>query len=135
MEAARRGAMALNMALSFLQYGAYRSFLPAACRLHSSARLHNSNRTSIVRCGRHAFIRTYPVLLVQPDGSTITIQYKEPRRILTMPVDITTLSEEERKARLRKREQSKKVKTKQTKKDQFDDDFSIDEYSKFWKKK
>ncbi|KAG8443500.1 hypothetical protein GDO86_012049 [Hymenochirus boettgeri] len=126
--------MALHTAFRFLHQGSFRSFLPTSCHLHISAWMNNSNRTSIVRCGRKTHIRQYPVLLVQPDGSTISIPYKEPRRILKMPVDITTLSEEERKARLRKREQSKKIKTKQER-EQFDDGFSIEEYSKFWKKK
>ncbi|MEE6521496.1 hypothetical protein FKM82_019729 [Ascaphus truei] len=133
MAAAGRGTAALNTAVGFLQHGALRSFLPAICHLHSSSGLHNSNRTSIVRCGRQTFSRKYPVFLVQPDGSTITIQYKEPRRILTMPVDVTTLSEEERKARLRLRD-PRRFKAKQEK-DEFHDDFSIDDYSKFWKKK
>ncbi|MGH0183323.1 UNVERIFIED_CONTAM: hypothetical protein FKN15_015278 [Acipenser sinensis] len=75
----------------------------------------------------------YPVLLVRPDGSTITIRYKEPRRILMMPVDISTLSEAERKARLRKRDPKRG--TAKREQDEFEDDFRVDDYSKFWKKK
>ena len=41
-------------------------------------RLHSS----IASIGRALYVRTYPTLLVQPDGSTITIRYKEPRRII-----------------------------------------------------
>ncbi|KAE8595486.1 hypothetical protein XENTR_v10015760 [Xenopus tropicalis] len=134
MASVGRLGVTLHSAISLLQPAACRTFLPAACRLHSSPWLHDSNRTSIVRCGRKTLIRQYPVLLVQPDGSTVTIQYKEPRRILTMPVDISTLSEEDRKARLRKRDQSKRVTAKQDK-EEFDDGFSVDQYSKFWKKK
>ncbi|XP_067386520.1 large ribosomal subunit protein mL55 isoform X2 [Emydura macquarii macquarii] len=105
--------------------------LPIACHLHTSPSQHNSNRTSIARIQRQTYGRTYPVLLIKPDGSAIRISYKEPRRILTMPVDLSTLSEAERRERLRKRE-SRKVKTSQEK--VFDDEFNLDEYRKFWKK-
>lgn len=49
-----------------------------------------------------------------------------------MPVDITTLSEEERKIRMRKREPKRAAKPKL---DDFVEDFNVDDYSKFWKKK
>lgn len=42
----------------------------------------NSNRTCVVRCDRNIYERLYPVVLVQPDGSTLYIKYNEPRRIL-----------------------------------------------------
>lgn len=49
-----------------------------------------------------------------------------------MPVDFATLSEEERKARIRKRGPKKGV-VKQNE-HEFKDDFKLDDYSKFWKK-
>ncbi|XP_075070242.1 large ribosomal subunit protein mL55 [Mixophyes fleayi] len=125
--------MALNTVLRSLQSITPRSLLPAVQQLHTSAGLQSSHRASIGRSGRKSYLRTYPVLLIQPDGSTITIQYKEPRRILTMPLDITTLSEEQRKARLRLRNQPKKGSA--TKEKELYDDLNLDQYSKFWKKK
>ncbi|XP_062854492.1 large ribosomal subunit protein mL55 [Trichomycterus rosablanca] len=104
----------------------------AASSVHTTCAQSDSNKTSVVRCSRQKYERMYPVLLVQPDGSTIKIRYKEPKRIMMMPVDITTLSEEERKARMRKRDPKKGV-VKQ-KDNEFKDDFKLDDYSKFWKK-
>ncbi|XP_059197479.1 large ribosomal subunit protein mL55 [Centropristis striata] len=100
--------------------------------LHTHTPQLNSNRTSIVRYSRQKYERQYPVLLVRPDGSTITIRYKEPRRILMMPVDQSTLSDEQRRARQKKRE------VKKTQKEtivDYEDDFKADKYSHLWKKK
>jgi hypothetical protein len=49
-----------------------------------------------------------------------------------MPVDISTLSEEERKMRMRKRDPRKGAVKQRTV--EFEDDFKVDDYSKFWKK-
>ncbi|XP_054847413.1 39S ribosomal protein L55, mitochondrial [Eublepharis macularius] len=105
--------------------------LARPCGLHTSTSQLNSNRTSIACIPRQKYAKVYPVLLVRPDGSTFHIRYKEPRRILMMPVDINTLPEAERRARLRRRTAGK-VKTKEV---QFEDDFNLDDYRKFWKKK
>ncbi|XP_066441617.1 large ribosomal subunit protein mL55 [Eleutherodactylus coqui] len=131
MAALVRTGTAVNTFICSLSSAALRSL--ASCQLHTSAVLQDSNRACIGRTVRKSFLRSYPVLLVQPDGSTITIRYKEPRRMLIMPVDITTLSEAERKARLRKRNQFKKSGAK--KEQNTYEDFKLDEYSQFWKKK
>lgn len=106
--------------------------LLATSSFHTTATQSNANKTSVVRCSRQKYERMYPVLLVLPDGSTINIRYKEPRRIIMMPVDITRLSEEERKAMMRKRDSLRGVHKR--KDEEFEDDFKVEDYSKFWKK-
>ncbi|XP_076845729.1 large ribosomal subunit protein mL55 [Brachyhypopomus gauderio] len=115
-----------------LQQAVSQRCLLAVSSFHSTQPQSGSNRTSVVRCGRKKYERMYPVLLVHPDGSTINIKYKEPRRIIMMPVDISTLSEEERKARMKKRDRNRGLAT--LKEEEFEDDFKVDDYSKFWKK-
>ncbi|XP_035987571.1 39S ribosomal protein L55, mitochondrial [Fundulus heteroclitus] len=100
--------------------------------LHSHAAQLSSNRTSVVRCGRQRYERQYPVLLVRPDGSAVSIRYPEPRRLLLMPVNLSTLSNEERRARQKRRE-VKKTKTQTV--DLYEDDFKMDNYSHLWEKK
>ncbi|KAM9849262.1 large ribosomal subunit protein mL55 [Aulostomus maculatus] len=113
---------------------AYPAFpqLSSASLVHTQTPQLTSNRTSVVRCFRKTYVRMYPVMLVRPDGSTIYIKYKEPRRILMMPIDLSTLSVEERQARQRKKERAR---FSQKTTIDFEDNFRVDDYSRFWKKK
>ena len=73
------------------------------------------------------YLRTYPVSLVLPDGSSIDIQYHEPRKIIRLPYDISLLSEAERKARI----ESRKPKTKVKIQEEIEDDFDENRYLKY----
>ncbi|XP_030302356.1 39S ribosomal protein L55, mitochondrial-like [Calypte anna] len=79
---------------------------------------------------RQLYGRLYPVLLVKTDGSTVHLRYKEPKRILMLPLDSSTLPEEERKARLRRHFPSK-IKAEE---EETFDSIDMGTYKKFWKK-
>ncbi|XP_068951979.1 large ribosomal subunit protein mL55 [Petaurus breviceps papuanus] len=123
---------AVRRVICFLQQNLVKVSFPTLHHLHTSSLQLNSNRASLTRIHRKAYVRLYPVMLVKQDGSTIHIRYKEPRRILTMPVDIDTLSPEERRMRLRKR--NPKYMEVEKKETEFGDDFNVEQYAKFWKK-
>lgn len=72
----------------------------------------NCFRASFGKIARPVYARMYPVKLVKPDGSSITIQYHEPISIIKLPFNINELDEAERKRRLLKRQMSGKTETK-----------------------
>ncbi|KAM6411662.1 large ribosomal subunit protein mL55 [Pluvialis apricaria] len=115
---------AVSRALSALRLDARR--LPP---LAASAR-HNSNRAAISHLHRQHYGRLYPILLVKTDGSTVRLRYKEPKRILMLPLDSSTLPEAERKARLRKQFPSRpKAEAEET-----FEGIDLGTYKRFWKK-
>ena len=44
----------------------------------------------------------YPVRVINPDGSSYMIRYEEPLGVIQLPQDPTTLSDEEKRARMRR---------------------------------
>ncbi|XP_015607928.1 39S ribosomal protein L55, mitochondrial [Cephus cinctus] len=84
----------------------------------------------ITKIHRTTYERTYPTVLVNPDGSSIIIPYHEPRGIIKLPLDIFTLSEAERKARLERRKPKTRVKIDED----IEDDFDVTKYLNFKKK-
>ncbi|XP_068898600.1 large ribosomal subunit protein mL55 [Tenebrio molitor] len=93
-------------------------------------RLLSCHSASITRPHRLTYKRTYPTVLVNPDGSTINISYHEPRQIIKLPLNIWTLSEAQRKARLEARKPKKKVKIV----DDIEDTYDANKYLKYLKK-
>ncbi|RNA41437.1 39S ribosomal mitochondrial [Brachionus plicatilis] len=67
-----------------------------------------SYRASLNSIKRPVYARMYPVTLVKPDGSSITIKYHEPIAIIKLPFDINQLNETEKKRRMLKRQMSSK---------------------------
>lgn len=68
---------------------------------------------------------------MNPDGSTFSIRYHEPRAIIKLPVDLSLLSEAERKARIEKRKPRRKIRID----DEIADTFSAGKYLSYMKKK
>ncbi|CAD6992529.1 39S ribosomal protein L55, mitochondrial [Ceratitis capitata] len=91
----------------------------------------SSATAAVTRLHRSVYCRMYPTVVVQPDGSTINIRYHEPRKIIKLPLDLSTLSEAERKARLEARKPRKKIKIAE----EVEDTFNAKKYMKYIKKK
>ncbi|XP_068835429.1 large ribosomal subunit protein mL55 [Capricornis sumatraensis] len=128
------GGMAAKGSLLRLlwQRGMTKAAPESCCHLYTSSWWADCNRASLTRVHRQTYARLYPILLVKQDGSTIHIRYPEPRRMLTMPLDLDSLSPEERRARFRKREGQLKEKEEEP---ELADDFDVDQYKQFWSKK
>ncbi|XP_035233799.1 39S ribosomal protein L55, mitochondrial-like [Stegodyphus dumicola] len=91
----------------------------------------NSNMTCIVKIGRDKYCRMYLTTIVNPDGSSYAIRYHEPRKIIKLPLDTSTLTPEELEIHLNRRKVEKKI----IYEEQIDDDFDVNRYSHLWKSK
>ncbi|XP_060081483.1 large ribosomal subunit protein mL55-like isoform X2 [Ylistrum balloti] len=90
-----------------------------------------SSRTSLTRYRRRVYVRQYPTTVVYPDGSTISVRYKEPRKLITLPLDLGGLSEEEANEVIRRRTPRKKMAVME----EYEDDYDSNKYKHIWKKK
>lgn len=97
------------------------SLLRLARQCPRSVRDLNCWTAAITKKHRKIYERTYPTILVLSDGSSINIEYHEPRKIITLPLDINTLSEAERKARIERRKPKTRVKIVEDIEDDFDE--------------
>ncbi|XP_010610333.1 39S ribosomal protein L55, mitochondrial [Fukomys damarensis] len=121
---------AVGRLLGLLGQNTVKAAASRPCCLHTSTSWADSTRAALTRLHRQAYPRLYPVLLVKQDGSTIHIRYWEPRHMLAMPLDLDTLSPEERRARLRKRETQ--LQHKKEEEPELIDDFDTESYRRFW---
>ncbi|KAF0294288.1 39S ribosomal protein L55, mitochondrial [Amphibalanus amphitrite] len=104
--------------------------LRSASVLVTGQRLLNCNRAVVCRVHRLRHPQLYPTTVVLSDGATITARYHEPRKIIKLPLDLSTLSEEERLVRLQRRKPKQKVVIEQ----EVEDSFDVKKYQKFWKR-
>lgn len=95
-----------------------------------SYKLENSHRTDIVRTNRSIYPRTYPITLVQSDGSTTTIRYSEPRKVIKLPLNLENVSPDVKEQRLRLRRPKQKIIIEED----VDVDFNVEDYEDLWKK-
>ncbi|XP_045514135.1 39S ribosomal protein L55, mitochondrial [Pieris brassicae] len=91
----------------------------------------NNNVASVTKIHREIYTRMYPTKVVLPNGASINIRYNEPRKIIKLPLDLSLLSDEEKKIRLDRRKPKKKVKIAET----IEDNFNAKKYLKYLKKK
>lgn len=82
---------------------------------------------AITKKHRLIYEHTYSTMLVQPDGSTITIEYAVPRKIIILPLNVATLSEQEKKLRLERLKPKSKIVIKE---EYIEDDFDAFKYIK-----
>ncbi|CAD5111236.1 unnamed protein product [Dimorphilus gyrociliatus] len=130
--------MALHMALKnsvktsnfFLKLHSSNVKILQSASICICSHLENSHRTDIVRTNRSVYPRTYPVTLVQSDGSTTTIRYAEPRKIIKLPLDLEKVSATVKEERLRLRRPKQKLIIQED----VDVDFNVEDYEDLWKK-
>jgi len=92
-------------------------------RRHATGLCRNLNcwTTAITKKHRMIYERTYPTQLIFPNGSSIEIDYHEPQRILILPLNLSELSPEEQKKRLRMRKPKSKIVITEEIEDNFDE--------------
>ncbi|VVC30527.1 Ribosomal protein L55, mitochondrial [Cinara cedri] len=93
-------------------------------------RFFTSKSASITKIHRNIYPQHYLTKIIQPDGSSFTVRFNEPRVIIKLPLDINSISEEERKRRIEARRPKQKVKVVE----ELEDSFDRNKYLKYFKK-
>ncbi|CAG0886847.1 unnamed protein product [Cyprideis torosa] len=92
----------------------------------------NCNRAVITMVRRAAFKRLYPIMFIQPDGSTFTARYEIPRAIIKLPVNPNVLTA----AELERHREQLRPRKKMAQEDMLDDvGFKRDRYSHLWRQR
>ena len=95
-------------------------------------REYNANRSNICKISRTKYCRLYRVLLVYPDGSTVTVRHPEPQAIIQLPVLLEDCKTDiERKEWLSRRKRVEKVETE----DDIDLQYNQKQYLNYFKNK
>lgn len=109
----------------------YFRMIASVARIGSSAtvlrRYLNCWTAAITKKHRVIYERTYPTTVVFSDGSSIEIQYHEPRKIIVLPLNLAELTEAEQKKRLEMR----KPKTRIVITEEIEDSFDENRYLNF----
>ncbi|KYN44793.1 Cystinosin like protein [Trachymyrmex septentrionalis] len=125
-------SVAFDVFFLIQHYVLYR-MITSLARIGNSAtvfrRSFNCWTAAITKKHRPVYERTYPTTLVFSDGSSIEIEYHEPRKIIVLPLNLAELTEAERKRRLEMR----KPKTKIVIAEEFEDNFDENRYLNFKK--
>lgn len=116
----------------------------------------SSVTAAVTKIHRTVYCRVYPAIIVQPDGSTITVRYHEPRKIIRvkniskqnhsiilkisiiivvlyvfqLPLDVSMLTEEQRRQRLDSRKPRVSVKIEED----LEDSYNAKKYLRYIKK-
>jgi hypothetical protein len=85
-----------------------------------SVRHLNANRAVVTKIKRPVFARLHPVTTVLPDGSTITVKYKEPKNLIRFPLDLETATAEQKRIVAQMRRPKTKLNTIEDKGKAFD---------------
>ncbi|XP_026805747.1 39S ribosomal protein L55, mitochondrial [Rhopalosiphum maidis] len=93
-------------------------------------RFFSSKSAAITKIHRNIYPQHYLTKVIQPDGSSFTIRFNDPRMIIKLPLDMELISEEERKRRMEARKPKQKVKIVE----ELEDSFDRTKYLKYFKK-
>lgn len=115
----------ITLIISYINVFIYFRMIASLARIgNSTTALHryfNCWTAAITKKHRAIYEHTYPTTLVLSDGSSIEIEYHEPRKIIVLPLNMSDLTEEEQKKRLEMRKPKTKVVITEDIEDSFDE--------------